>query len=283
MSRINERISGLKEKGEGALISYVTAGDPDPSYTPSIVEAMIKGGADIIELGVPFSDPIADGPTIQAAAVRALKAGTKTRTVLRIVEEIRDRIDNPIILLSYYNPIFRMGLRSFFESCVACGIDGTIVPDLPIEEADEYKRLAMEHDVDTIFLAAPSTTDDRLKRIIRYTSGFLYLVSLFGVTGARERLQDLTLKLIRRTVPFTEGRVPLAVGFGISKPEHVRRILESGADGAIVGSGFVKIIERNLNNFDRMLNELKRYSAELKGATLHVKGTEKRRVSRFSR
>ncbi len=268
MREIARTFSKLRTKGEGGLIAYVTAGDPEPSYTPGIVEALVNGGADIIELGIPFSDPIADGPTIQAATVRALNAGTTPRKVLKICEEIKEENSVPIIILTYYNPIFRMGLECFFGSAKACGIDGLIVPDLPVEEASEYKKFAQAYEIDTIFLAAPSTSTQRLKKIVEYTSGFLYLVSVFGVTGARERVKDLTVRLVKQTLSITYERVPLAVGFGISKPEHVKVITQNGADAAIVGSGFVKVVENNQIREEGMLEELKEYASKLKAATI---------------
>jgi len=268
MSDLEETFSKLRALNEGALIAYITAGDPAPSYTPEIVEALVEGGIDIIELGIPFSDPIADGPTIQAASVRALKAGTTPKKVLEIAEEVKSKNKIPVVLLSYYNPLFRMGLRVFFESASACGVDGMIVPDLPVEEADEYTKYAESYGIDTILLAAPSTSTERLKRIVEYTSGFLYLVSIFGVTGVREKVHELTIRQIRNVLKVTYRRIPLAVGFGISKPEHVRMIIESGADAAIVGSGFVRIIERNCIKKELMFKALKNYAHRLKKATI---------------
>lgn len=268
MREIAKTFSTLEKRSEGGLIAYVTAGDPEPSLTPSIVDALIDGGADIIELGIPFSDPIADGPTIQAASVRALKAGTTPKKVLKVAEEIRERTRVPLVLLTYFNPIFRMGQENFFESARACGVNGVVVPDLPVEEADEYKKHAEAYEIDTIFLAAPSTSKERLNKIVECTSGFLYLVSVFGVTGAREKVQDLTIRLIRETLQTTLGRVPLAVGFGISKPEHVKAIIQNGADAAIVGSGFVKLIERKHGNEEHMLEALREYAHALKTAAL---------------
>jgi len=268
MREIEETFQNLKKRNEGALIAYVAGGDPKPEYTPNIVEALIDGGADIIELGIPFSDPIADGPTIQAATVRALEAGITPKMVLEMVSEVKDRQRVPIAVLTYYNPVFRMGLENFFRSASRCGVDGVIVPDLPIEEAYDYKKVADAYEVDTIFLAAPSTTKERLQKIVEYASGFLYLVSVFGVTGTRKEVQDLTINLIRKALPFTTGKVPLAVGFGISKPQHVRTIILNGADGAIVGSRFVKIIEKNRENNDEMIEEIKRCARGLKKATI---------------
>jgi len=275
MKEMARTFSRLRTRGEGGLIAYVTAGDPEPEHTPRIVKTLVNGGADIVELGIPFSDPIADGPTIQAATVRALKAGTTSRKVLKICEEIKEENSVPIVILTYYNPIFRMGLECFFETAKACGVDGLIVPDLPIEEASEYKKFAEAYEVDTVFLAAPSTSTQRLRRIVEYTSGFLYLVSVFGVTGAREKVKGLTIGLVRKTLPITYERVPLAVGFGISKPEHVKVITQNGADAAIVGSGFVSIIENNQTREEEMLEELKEYASRLKAATMIERATGK--------
>jgi len=269
MRNIASTFSRLRLKKEGALIAYVTAGDPKPSYTPQIVESLIAGGADIIELGVPFSDPIADGPTIQAATVRALNAGTKPKMVLEMAKKIKMETDTPIVLLTYLNPVFRIGFKKFFEYANACKVDGVIIPDLPIEEASEYKQLAEANDIDTIFLAAPSTSDKRLQDIIEYTSGFLYLITVFGVTGARAKIQNLSIRLIRKTVQMTQKtRLPLAVGFGISKPTHVKTVIENGAEAAIVGSGFVRLIEENLAEKKKMHETLKEYASALKKATL---------------
>lgn len=265
---IDETFRGLERRGEGALIAYITGGDPAPKYTPKIVEALVKGGADIIEIGVPFSDPIADGPIIQAADSRALNAGTTPHTILEIVEETKKRVDIPIVLLSYYNILFKAGLENFMKDASKHGVDGLIIPDLPIEEAEEYKETAEKQGIDTIFLATPSTSISRLKAILSFTSGFLYLVSVFGVTGTRDQIAQLTTKTIRRLHPYTVKTIPLAVGFGISKPEHVRSIIGCGAEGAIVGSAFVKIIENNLDRPPMMLENLSVLAEKLKAATI---------------
>jgi len=243
MREIAKTFQKLRKRNEGALIAYVTGGDPKPEYTPDLVEALIDGGADIIELGIPFSDPIADGPTIQAATVRALKTGITPKMVLEMISEINNKHGIPITVLTYYNPIFKMGLENFFKSASNHGANGVIVPDLPIEEANDYKRIADAYEIDTIF-------------------------SVFGVTGTRTKVQDLTINLIRKTLPFTSGKIPLAVGFGISEPEHVRAVISNGADGAIVGSRFVKIIEQNVENEDIMIGEIKKCARELKKATI---------------
>jgi len=267
MSYIAKIFPKLRAQGKGALIGYVTVGDPEPQLTARIVEALVKGGVDIIELGVPFSDPIADGPTIQAASVRALEAGTTPKMVLCIAGEIKRKWDVPVVILTYFNPIFRMGLEKFFTLAKSFGVDGVIVPDLPVEEAEAYHEVARRCEVDTIFLAAPSTSNERLSKIVAYTSGFLYVVSHFGVTGARETLEDSTVQLVKRVLVFTTGKVPLVVGFGVSKPEHAKRIIEAGADGVIVGSAFVNIIQKRHGDVGRMLEELEVAARKLKNAT----------------
>jgi len=280
LREISQTFLRLKERNEGALIAYVTAGDPDPSLTLDIVEALVSGGADIIELGIPFSDPIADGPTIQAATLRALRSRTTPKRVLQLVGEIKTKLGVPIVILTYYNPIFKMGLKSFFEMAGSCGVSGVIVPDLPVEEASDYKRMAEAYEIDTIFLASPSTSNERLRKIIRFTSGFLYLVSLFGVTGTREKIQKLTIRVVRRTSRMTSAEgLPLAVGFGISKPEHIKILIENGADAAIVGSGFVRIIEEKHRDLEGMLSEIKRYASNLKKATWNKPSFLKEKIS----
>ena len=216
---------------------------------------------------MPFSDPIADGPTIQAASVRALAAGTTPVKVLEIAKEIRQSHDVPIVIMTYYNPVFRMGLEKFFGLAKECLVDGVIVPDLPVEEAGDYKKAAGKFGIDTIFLAAPSTSNERLAKIVECSSGFLYLVSHFGVTGAQAAVEDSTIQLVKRVLPFTSGKIPLAVGFGISKPEHVKRIIRAGADGVIVGSAFINLILKRQNDISAMLKELKTTAGSLKAAT----------------
>jgi len=267
VTRIADVLSALKTRQEGGLIAYVTAGHPSIPTTIKIVRALVEGGSDIIELGIPFSDPIADGPTIQAASVHALKRGTTPRKVLSMVNAIKKEIETPLILLTYYNPIFKMGISSFFESAHASGVDGIIVPDLPIEEAQDYKQSAVHNDIDTIFLATPSTTSSRIKDILEYSSGFLYLVSIFGVTGARKTLQRSTLNLLSRVITCTEHRLPVAVGFGLSHADQVRAVIHGGADAAIVGSAFVQKINDNHDRPHKMLKEVKRYCQSLKAAT----------------
>ncbi|UCH38234.1 MAG: tryptophan synthase subunit alpha [Candidatus Bathyarchaeota archaeon] len=268
MRTIENAFHNLRQKREGALLAYITGGDPEPSYTPEIATALIEGGADIIELGIPFSDPIADGPTIQAATTRALRSGTTPKMVLQMAREVKNQHNIPIAILTYYNSIFSMGLKSFCAMAKTCNVDGIIVPDLPVEEAQNFKKVAEEQEIDTIFLAAPSTQNWRLQKIIEYTSGFLYLVSLYGVTGIRTQLQTLTLQTIARILPYTKNKIPLAVGFGLSEPKHVKTVIQSGVDGVIVGSAFVKIIEANKER-SNLFESLKTKAAQLKLGTLY--------------
>ncbi len=264
MSRISAKFEELKSKSEGALIAFVTAGYPKPKLTPQIVQTLARH-ADIIELGIPFSDPIADGPTIQGSTDRALKAGTTPETVREIINQIRCTSEVPLVVLTYYNIVFKCGVDKFVRDFTAAGVDGIIIPDLPVEEASEVLETTRKYGADLILLVAPTTTPERLKRICGVSSGFLYVVSLLGVTGAREQLSESVKPLIADVRKIS--RVPIAVGFGISKPEHVKDVIMSGADGAIVGSAFVNIITKNLKNQQKMLRELNQFGKILKVAT----------------
>ena len=267
MIAIAEAFQKAKRRGCGALVGYITAGDPSPELTPKIADALIRGGVDVLELGLPFSDPIADGPTIQAASARALAAGTTPLKVLQIAKEIRGSHPTPVAIMTYYNPVFRMGLEKFCSTAKECLIDGVIVPDLPVEEAVDFRKAAAKFGLDTIFLAAPSTSNERLQAVVGCSSGFLYLVSHFGVTGAQTAVADSSVQLVKRVKPFTEGKIPLAVGFGVSKTEHVKSLLAAGADGVIVGSAFVNIVQAHRNDFPAALRELESKANELKNAT----------------
>jgi tryptophan synthase alpha chain len=222
-------------------VAYITAGDPTLEASERIVLALAEAGADIVELGVPFSDPIADGPTIQRASERALRSGTTLAGVLDLVRKLRARTPVPLVLFSYFNPVLQMGLEKFAGSAAKAGADGVLVTDLTPEEAADYRRVVRSAGLDTIFLAAPTTTDARLARIAESSSGFLYLISRTGVTGAREELPADLPELVRRTRRATS--LPLAVGFGISLPGHVS-ILGGLAEAAVVGSALVEEIER---------------------------------------
>jgi tryptophan synthase alpha chain len=240
-SRISRRFADLRASGEMGIVAYITAGDPSPEATVKFVLALAEAGADVVELGVPFSDPLADGPTIQRASERALKSGTGLGGVLAMVHRIREQSDVPLVLFGYYNPVLQMGLEKFGALAKTAGADGVLITDLTPEESDDYLRVMRSHQLDTIFLAAPTSDDDRLQKISAASSGFLYLISRTGVTGAKDALPDDLPALLRRTRRFT--RLPVAVGFGISLPGHVS-VLGGLADAAVVGSALVSEIEK---------------------------------------
>jgi len=223
------------------MVAYITAGDPSVEATLKFVLALAEAGADVIELGVPFSDPLADGPTIQRASERALKSGTTLSRVIDLVRRIRLSSQVPLVLFSYYNPILQMGLEKFASAAANAGADGVLATDLTPEESEEYRRILAAHHLDTIFLGAPTSTDERLAKIAACSSGFLYLISRTGVTGAKDALPDDLPALIRRTRGVT--KLPIAVGFGISLPGHVS-VLGGLADAAVVGSALVSEIEK---------------------------------------
>ena len=267
MSRITAKFEELHSRGEGALIAFVTAGDPTMSATPKIAKALEDAGADIIELGLPFSDPIADGPTIQAAAERALKSGMNTDVYFAIIKKVRKTVKAPLICLTYFNLVLKRGVSRFMKNCKESGIDGVIIPDLPVEEAKEAIEKADDNGVDTIFLAAPTTTEERMKKILDSTRGFVYLVSLLGVTGARKELSRTVEDMIKLARKTAKKNAPLAVGFGISTPEHVREVISARADGAIVGSAIVDVIAKNIGDEGKMLRDIRNFVARLKDAT----------------
>jgi len=238
--RIARRFGELRRAGELGLVAYVTAGDPTLEASEGIVLALEEAGADLVELGVPFSDPIADGPTIQRASERALRSGTTLAGVLGLLKRLRARCELPLVLFSYFNPVLQMGLQAFASAAAQAGADGVLATDLTPEEAGDYCRAVRAQGLDTIFLAAPTTTEERLKRIAESSSGFLYLISRTGVTGAKENLPEDLPDLVRRTRAVSS--LPVAVGFGISLPGHVS-ILGGLADAAVVGSALVEEIE----------------------------------------
>jgi tryptophan synthase alpha chain len=241
-TRISERFVELAAAGELGIVAYITAGDPSLDATHRFVLALAEAGADVIELGVPFSDPLADGPTIQRASERALKSGTNLAKVLDLVRRIRQSSQVPLVLFSYYNPILQMGIEKFAAAAAEAGADGVLATDLPPEESSDYRRILHTHNLDTVFLAAPTSSDERLKIISAASTGFLYIISRTGVTGAKDSLPDELPALLRRARRFTD--LPLAVGFGISLPGHVS-ILGGLADAAVVGSALVSEIEHD--------------------------------------
>jgi tryptophan synthase alpha chain len=241
MTRIGRLFECLKRERRKGLIAYLTAGDPAPERTPALAEALVRGGADLIELGVPFSDPIADGPVIQRAGERALAAGTTLKGVLAMAARIRERLETPLLLFTYLNPVVRYGLEKLAADAAASGIDGCLLTDASVEEAQAYAAAMHSHGLDTVFLAAPTSTERRLRLVAQYSTGFVYLVSRTGVTGERESLSDEVGPLVRSMRAITD--LPLAVGFGISRPEHVGQ-LGRQVEAVVVGSAFVRLIER---------------------------------------
>jgi tryptophan synthase alpha chain len=238
--RISRRFAALRASGQLGIVAYITAGDPTLDATLKFVLALADAGADVVELGVPFSDPLADGPTIQRASERALRSGTTLAGVLNLVGRIRESSQVPLVLFSYFNPILQMGLEKFASAAAEAGADGVLATDLTPEESVDYRRILHAHHLDTIFLAAPTSSDDRLKIISAASTGFLYIISRTGVTGAKDTLPDELPALLRRARHFTD--LPIAVGFGISLPGHVS-VLGGLADAAVVGSALVSEIE----------------------------------------
>lgn len=240
-TRISKRFAELRAAGELGLVAYITAGDPSLDATYQFVLALADAGADVIELGVPFSDPLADGPTIQRASERALKSGATLAGVLELVRRVRQSSQVPLVLFSYYNPILQMGLAKFAAAAAQAGADGVLATDLTPEESEDYRRILHAQQLDTIFLVAPTSSDERLKLISACSTGFLYIISRTGVTGAKDALPDELPALLRRAHHFTQ--LPVAVGFGISLPGHVS-VLGGLADAAVVGSALVSEIEK---------------------------------------
>jgi tryptophan synthase alpha chain len=264
--RLEEKFKELKERKEKALVGFVTAGYPTAEDTKEIADALIKGGVDILELGLPFSDPIADGVTIQRASESSLRAGMNPDLYFEVAAGIKG-VEK--VCLTYYNLVLQRGLEEFVRDCESAGIAGLVVPDLPVEESKPLLRICEVHETDLIFLIAPTTTKERIAKILDAASGFIYVVSLLGVTGAREKLSDSISPHIRRIKEMElsmDRPVPLAVGFGISKPEHVRAVCEV-ADGAIVGSAFIRIIEEGLRSEEDMLRKIEGFAKSLKAGT----------------
>jgi len=259
-TRITRLFDSLNREGDKGLIAYVTAGDPCPERTPALIEALERGGADLIELGVPFSDPIADGPVIQRAGERALRAGTTLRGVLEIAQQVRSRSEIPLLLFTYLNPVLRYGFEKLARDAVAAGIDGCLLIDASVEEAGEYVRIMRAAGLDTVFLVAPTSSARRLQLVAQYSSGFVYLVSRTGVTGERDTLSDSVAPLVRAVRAVTD--LPLAVGFGVSRPEHVAE-LGKQVEAVVVGSAIVHLIERNLDNPSLEI-QLESFARELK-------------------
>ena len=240
LSKVDEKFCELKNNKKLALMPFIMAGDPNIKITSEILLKLQENGANLIELGIPYSDPLADGPVIQVAASRALKSGTSLRKVIKLLESLKGKLNIPIILFSYLNPLLCFGFERFCEMASDAGVSGLIVPDLPLEEAYKFSKIVSNHSMDLILLVAPTTPFERMKQISNHTKGFTYLVSVTGVTGERKEMENRVENLIAKLKEISPN--PIAVGFGISTPQHVNKVREWGADGVIIGSAFVKRI-----------------------------------------
>ncbi|XP_068634782.1 tryptophan synthase alpha chain-like isoform X1 [Aristolochia californica] len=258
---ISETFFKLKQKGKVAFIPYITAGDPDLATTAEALKILDSGGADIIELGIPYSDPLADGPVIQAAATRALARGTNFDAIISMLKQVVPQVSCPIALFSYYNPILKRGIEKFMHTINDVGIHGLVVPDVPLEETEILRQEAAKNNIELVLLTTPTTPSNRMKSIVEASEGFVYLVSSTGVTGTRAsvnlRVQQLLLEIKEAT------QKPVAVGFGISTPEQVKLVASWGADGVIVGSAMVKLLGE-ANSSEEGLKSLKSFTKSLK-------------------
>jgi tryptophan synthase alpha chain len=263
MTRIESKFKELRKKGKAALVTYITAGDPSLELTHDIVLKLEESGADIIELGVPFSDPMADGPTIQLASERSLRNGTTLRGVIESVKKIRKHTEIPILLFGYYNPFLAYGLQKFSKDAHEAGVDGILVVDLPPEEAEELKTHVDRAGLNLVFLLAPTSTSERIRLVVEHASGFVYLVSVTGVTGARPDMDYSLDSLVNEIKKST--KLPVGIGFGVSTAEQASRITKV-ADAVIVGSALVRIIEKNANDKKELLDEISAFIKLLGGA-----------------
>jgi len=260
-----EMFQEVKNKGEGAFIPFTVAGDPDFETSIEIVRQYVDNGAGALEIGFPFSDPVADGPSVQAADIRSLNSGMTTDKCFEFISRIREFTSIPIGILVYYNLIYKMGLDEFYNKAKNAGINGILAADLPPEEAGDAVNMASQYDLGQIFMVAQTTTNERISEIVKMCTGFLYVVAVMGITGARSDIKKSTVDLIKRVKSHSD--LPIAVGFGISKPEHVKDVIQSGSDGAIVASAIINIITQNLDDLDNAKQEIGSFCKELKGST----------------
>jgi tryptophan synthase alpha chain len=263
-NRISKKFSALRSRGEGAFICYVVAGYPSLSATEKIISALVAGGADLIEVGIPFSEPIADGPSIQKASFEALAKGATVHECLQLARKIRTKFaDLPILAMTYSNIPFRHGFEEFLSESKMAGIDGLILPDMVIEESHDYIKYSKDLDMATVFLVAPNTSNTRIRKILHYSSGFTYVVSLFGTTGARKAFNSYSITAIKKIRRMANRSMNIAVGFGISQPSQVTQMIEAGADAVIVGSAIVDKIRKASSILD-MESKLKLYATSMK-------------------
>ena len=268
-NRIMKMFNDKQNSNEKIFMPFLVAGDPNIEQFKRLILA-IEPYVDILEIGIPFSDPIADGPTIQEANVRAFNAGINTKLALDAIREIRTKTEKPIVILTYYNILIQgadtieASLDKTFNNLKESGVDGIVIGDLPIEEAGLALKACQKYNINLIFLIAPSTTEDRLNKILKEAKGFIYLISVMGVTGARDSVAQITKDTIKRIKLKTNDVLPVLVGFGISQPEHAKTIVEAGADGVIIGSAIVNIIKKYLNDFEKMEVDLVEFVLNIK-------------------
>jgi tryptophan synthase alpha chain len=264
MTRIKEKFAELESRKEKALIAYIMAGFPNEKATIATIRGLVKGGTDIIELGFPFSDPLADGPVIQNASTVSLEKGTKITKFFSLVKKIRKETDIPLVLMTYTNILYHKGYSKFISEAKKAGIDGFILPDMSVEESKEYLKAA-KNNADTIFLISPNTNKTRVQKITKASSGFLYLVAVFGTTGVKTGIKKYTLDAIKQVKKQTKGKIPIGVGFGISTPEDVKKYIKAGADAVIVGSAYLKLIEKTPQN--KLESKITSFTKSLKKQT----------------
>ena len=260
MNRIDKKFQELRHQDTSAFMPYLCAGDPTPELTAKLLLTLETAGADLIELGVPFSDPIADGPTVQRASERALAHSISLQQILEIVKNLRPQTEIPIAVMSYYNPIFRMGEEAFCKAAQVAGVDGVIVPDLPPEQAQPLLEVAPHYNIATIFLVAPTSPPERMQLIASVSTGFIYCVSVTGVTGARATLSDEIAPMITELRKHTDK--PVSVGFGVSTSEQAKQVADI-ADGVIVGSAIINVIEENIDEEAKLLTAVKQFASDL--------------------
>lgn len=264
--RYGQTFAALKEQNQGAFVPFVTIGDPNKALSIDIIKSLIDGGADALELGIPYSDPIADGPVIQAANIRALDEHINTQDCFDIIKQVRDyNADIPIGLLLYSNLVFKRGIEAFYKDAQAAGVDSILVADVPLHESKVFRKAAKDNGIDPIFIATPNASDDTLRECASYGRGYTYLLSRAGVTGTETKAQMPASSVVTKLKEYHSA--PALLGFGISTPDDVKAALDAGAAGAISGSAVVKIIEANLTNSEKMLSELKAFVATMKAAT----------------
>ena len=264
MTRIKDKFTALESQNEKALIAYIMAGFPNEKSTITTVKGLVKGGVDIIELGFPFSDPLADGPVIQNASTISLQKGTNIAKFFSLVRKIRKETNIPLVLMTYTNILYNKGYSKFIAEAKRAGIDGFILPDMSIEESSEYLQTA-KNNVDTIFLISPNTSKKRIDKISKATSGFLYLVAVYGTTGVKTGIKSYTINAIKNVKKQTKGKIPIGVGFGISTPEDVKKYIKAGADAVIVGSAYLKLIEKTPQN--KLESKITAFTKSLKKQT----------------